>query len=83
MTQNAWPLNGIRVATPRIELRYVNEELANELADLAVRGVHDPGFMPFKFPWTDAEPETLRTNTLRFYWNPSVSTFSETAAVAN
>jgi RimJ/RimL family protein N-acetyltransferase len=74
MTQDAWPLYGIRVVTPRIELRYVDEELGVELADLAVRGVHDPTFMPFTVPWTDAEPEMLRTNTLKFYWQCRANT---------
>ncbi len=69
MTQDAWPLFGIRVVTPRIELRYIDDELAFELANLATRGVHDPALMPFAVPWTDAEPEMLQPNTLKFYWN--------------
>ena len=69
MSKDAWPLFGIRVGTPRIELRYVDDELAFELANLATRGVHDPTFMPFAVPWTDAEPEMLVSNTLKFYWN--------------
>ncbi len=74
MAQEAWPLFGIRVVTPRIELRYVDEELGIELADLAVRGVHDPAFMPFEIPWTDAAPEMLRTNTLKYYWQCRANT---------
>jgi hypothetical protein len=37
MTQKAWPLNGIRVVTPMLELRYVDDQLAVELAELAER----------------------------------------------
>lgn len=69
MAQNDWPLYGIRVVTPRLELRYVDEELGAELADLAERGIHDPGFMPFAAPWTDVDPELLRPNTLKYYWH--------------
>jgi RimJ/RimL family protein N-acetyltransferase len=68
MTQVAWPLYGIRVVTPRVELRYVDEELGTELAGLATRGVHAPAFMPFARPWTDADPELLLTNTLKYFW---------------
>ena len=35
MTKDAWPLFELRVVTPRIELRYVDDELAFELANLA------------------------------------------------
>ena len=69
MALNNWPLYGIRVVTPRLELRYVDEELGVELAALAERGIHDPGFMPFAMPWTDVDAELLRPNTLKFYWN--------------
>ena len=69
MSKDAWPLFGIRVVTPRIELRYVDDELAFELAKLATRGVHDSAFMPFAVPWTDAAPEMLQANTVKFYWN--------------
>ena len=69
MALNNWPLYGIRVVTPRLELRYVDEELGVELAGLAERGIHDPDFMPFAMPWTDVDPEFLGTNTLKFYWN--------------
>lgn len=74
MAQEAWPLFGIRVVTPRLELRYVDDELGIELADLAVRGIHDPAFMPFGVPWTDAAPEALRTNTLKYYWQCRANT---------
>ena len=69
MAQNDWPLYGIRVVTPRLELRYVDEELGVKLAALAERGIHDPSFMPFAMPWTDVDAEFLRPNTLKFYWS--------------
>ena len=68
MDSNDWPLYGIRVLTPRLELRYVDEELGGELAALAERGIHDPGYMPFAFPWTDVDTELIRPNALKHYW---------------
>ncbi|CAB4586671.1 MAG: hypothetical protein F2534_17845 [Actinobacteria bacterium] len=55
MTHPVWPLFDLRVTTPRLELRYVDDDLALELAELATRGVHDPEYMPFVVEWTDIE----------------------------
>ena len=62
MTQKAWPLNGIRVVTPILELRYVDDQLAAELAELAEKGIHDPDFMPFLIPSIDADATDIRLN---------------------
>lgn len=63
-----WPLFGLSVRTPRLELRVVDEPTAFELLDLASAGIHPPELMPFTFPWTD-EPDGLRQqNSLRHYW---------------
>lgn len=74
MPQNNWPLYEIRVVTPRLELRYVDEQLAAELADLAAKGIHEPEYMPFAVPWTDADPESLGPNTLKYYWRSRAET---------
>lgn len=68
MTTNIWPLFGLRVTTPRLELRYVDDDLGAQLADLAAQGIHDPAFMPFSIEWTDAPAEQLRPNTMQHYW---------------
>ena len=68
MTHPVWPLFDLRVTTPRLELRYVDDQLALELAELAARGVHDPSFMPFLFAWTDVEPPQQQRSTMQFYW---------------
>src|SRR4051812_11182861 len=47
-----WPLFGLRVCTPRLELRYVDDELARALAELAIDGIHPPDTMPFNVPWS-------------------------------
>lgn len=68
MSTALWPLFGLRVATPRLELRYIDDDLAVQLAQLATRGIHDPAFMPFAFEWTDAPADRLARNTLQYYW---------------
>jgi RimJ/RimL family protein N-acetyltransferase len=47
---------GIRLRTPRLELRLPDLDDLAALADAAIEGVHDPADMPFLVPWTDAEP---------------------------
>ncbi len=68
MDRSAWPLFDLRVATPRLVLRYATDDDLFALADLASRGVHDPATMPFTIPWTDAEPAALRRGTLQWFW---------------
>ena len=63
-----WPVFGLRVRTPRLEMRPVDEQLTFELADLASRGIHDPDIMPFLVPWTDVEPPEQQRNSVRHYW---------------
>ncbi len=68
MTHPAWPLFDLRVRTPRLELRYIDDELATDLVLLALKGIHDPATMPFGIPWTDAPSPQLERNALQFYW---------------
>ncbi|MFE2442487.1 GNAT family N-acetyltransferase [Streptomyces melanosporofaciens] len=57
MDPHYWPLYGLRLRTPRLELRLPDLHLLDELAAVAADGVHDPAEMPFGIPWTDAPPE--------------------------
>lgn len=50
------PVYRIRLRTERLELRLPDLDDLVALADQAAAGVHDPGFMPFPTPWTEAEP---------------------------
>lgn len=63
-----WPVLGLRVTTPRLELRTIDEELGAELAELAAGGIHDPATMPFAMAWSDVPPPQLQRNTLQYYW---------------
>jgi RimJ/RimL family protein N-acetyltransferase len=63
-----WPFFGLRVTTPRLELRYPDDDDAVRVADLAARGVHPPDYMPFSFPWTDEQPPLQQTRSVQFLW---------------
>ncbi|MEU1369544.1 GNAT family N-acetyltransferase [Streptomyces sp. NPDC005803] len=52
-----WPLYGLRIRTPRLELRLPDLELLDALASVAADGVHAPDAMPFTVPWTDCPPD--------------------------
>lgn len=58
MPATIWPLNDLVVSTPRLTLRYLNDELSEQIAELAAAGIHDPATMPFSEPWTDV-PSSL------------------------
>jgi len=68
MAHPDWPLFDLRVRTPRLELRPPTDDDVEALAELAARGVHDPEFMPFEIPWTDAPEPELRRSALQFHW---------------
>ncbi len=68
MTHPVWPLFDLRVVTPRLELRAIDDETGAALAQLASRGIHDPGFMPFAVEWTDVQGDELLRNTMQYYW---------------
>ena len=69
-----WPLFALRVTTPRIELRYVSDDLGERLARLAAKGIHDPATMPFTEPWTDVPSPELERNSLQYYWRNRAET---------
>jgi RimJ/RimL family protein N-acetyltransferase len=58
------PLYGLRLRTPRLELRLGSHEELVELARLAEQGVHPPEQMPFAVAWTDriGEPDFVETS---------------------
>jgi RimJ/RimL family protein N-acetyltransferase len=64
-----WPLPGLRLTTPRLELRLPSDSDLAALADLAAAGVHDPEVQPFGFPWTDAAPPDRARSTLQYHWS--------------
>jgi hypothetical protein len=68
-----WPLRHLVLRTPRLELRPDDDEGLLELVEATYAGIHDPGWMPFKIPWTEASREELGHNTMRYYWSQRAS----------
>ncbi|MET8437080.1 GNAT family protein [Streptomyces sp900116325] len=56
MDPRHWPLYGLRIRTPRLELRLPELALLDDLSTVAAEGVHAPDSMPFTVPWTDTPP---------------------------
>lgn len=63
--------------TPRLTLRYVTDDLAEELAHLAAAGIHDPATQPFSEPWTDVPTPQLERNTVQYFWKCRAQTTVE------
>jgi RimJ/RimL family protein N-acetyltransferase len=77
MTLTHWPLSGLRLRTPRLEMRLPTLAELDELASLAAEGIHDPGVQPFPVAWTDLPPEDRARSVLQFQlsqwgaWSPA------------
>jgi len=69
----ALPLLGLRITAGPVELRGVTDDLLGPLAELAVRGVHDPDFMPFFVPWSIAPAAEMPRNMAQFHWGQRAS----------
>jgi RimJ/RimL family protein N-acetyltransferase len=69
MTSPHWPLAGLRLCTPRLEPRWPTLDDLDELATLAVAGVHDPQVQPFSVAWTDTPAAELPRRSLQYYWS--------------
>ena len=63
-----YPLLGMRLRTPRLELRLPSCEELADLADLAAKGIHDPEVMPFAVPWTDQSPAERARSVINYNW---------------
>ncbi|MCL2793776.1 MAG: GNAT family N-acetyltransferase [Microbacteriaceae bacterium] len=63
-----WPAAGVRARAGDLELRWIDDDLLVQLAELAARGVHAPDAMPFYFPWTRGTPEEVARSVLKFQW---------------
>jgi RimJ/RimL family protein N-acetyltransferase len=68
MAHPYWPLFDLRVRTPRVELRYPDDDLIVSSIGLITAGIHDPATMPFATPWTDVPSPLIERNTLQHHW---------------
>lgn len=69
MLVDHFPMAGLRLTTPRLELRLPDAGELAELADLAATGVHDPDVMPFVVPWTDRPPAERARSVIQYHWS--------------
>jgi RimJ/RimL family protein N-acetyltransferase len=63
-----WPLLGLRLITPRLELRLPSDEELSELADLAAEGMHEPGSTPFLVSWPRLPPKERARAVVQRHW---------------
>ncbi|MEU3019857.1 GNAT family protein [Nocardiopsis sp. NPDC007018] len=68
MIADHFPPAGLRLNTPRLQLRMPSDQDLSELADAALAGVHDPAHMPFLTPWTDRGPAHLARSVVQHNW---------------
>ncbi|SPT60410.1 MULTISPECIES: GNAT family N-acetyltransferase [Actinomadura] len=68
MLVDHFPLVGLRLRTPRLELRLPSPEELGALADVAAEGVHPPETMPFAVPWTDRPPAEVARGVVQHHW---------------
>ncbi len=65
---DAWPLFGLVIRTPRLELRLPTEDELVEMLDLAKAGIHDSESMPFGFAWTDKLSPQFERDYMQYHW---------------
>ena len=63
-----FPVFALEVRTPRLTLRFPDDDDLVCLAELGARGVHSPDTMPFTVPWTRVPSPYQERNTLQFMW---------------
>ena len=64
-----WPLFGLAIRTPRLELRLPTDDELARLAEVAADGVHEPGDRPFLTPWAERSPLERARHVLRGAWS--------------
>jgi RimJ/RimL family protein N-acetyltransferase len=65
---DAWPLFGLAIRTPRLELRLPTEDELVDLLQVARAGVHDPDYLPFGFAWTDLQSPHFERGFMQYHW---------------
>ncbi len=63
-----WPLFGLTLTTPRLELRPIRDADIPAAVEAALSGIHEPGKSPFSNPWTELPDDELGANMAQWYW---------------
>ncbi|MDR2996745.1 MAG: GNAT family N-acetyltransferase [Microbacterium sp.] len=66
--RDVFPPFGLRIEAGPVTLRPITDDVLPKLIDIALAGVHDPSFMPFYYPWTDAPEGKLPTEFAQYHW---------------
>ena len=68
MLLDCFPVLGLRLTTPRLELRLPDEAQLEELAEVVAGGIHGPDEMPFTTTWSEAPPLDRARRTVQNHW---------------
>ncbi|WP_019815090.1 GNAT family N-acetyltransferase [Saccharomonospora saliphila] len=68
MLSDHFPVLGLRLRTPALELRLPDEDELAELTALALDGIHPPETMPFRIPWTERPRAELARGVAQHHW---------------
>ncbi len=68
MVNRTWPLFGLRVTTPRLELSAAADSDIDEMVELAAAGIHDPDVNPFLGSWTYLESPDFERGIAQWIW---------------
>lgn len=63
-----WPASAVRARAGDLELRWIDDDLLLELAEIAGRGIHSPEAMPFEHPWTRGTADEVARSVLTYQW---------------
>ncbi|HEX7201387.1 MAG TPA: GNAT family protein [Arthrobacter sp.] len=65
---SVWPLFGLTLATPRLELRPIQDHEIPAAVAAAQSGIHEPGRNPFSTAWAEAPLEELGPRMAQWHW---------------
>ena len=82
MITDLWPFFGLRIRTPRLELRLPADSELALLGEVAGRGVHQPGQDPFLFSWTGGSATDRARAVAREHWRGLASWKAESWQLA-
>jgi RimJ/RimL family protein N-acetyltransferase len=63
-----FPLLGLQLSTPRLQLRLPDPDELAAQAELAAAGIHEPDQMPFTVAWTDRPPAEIARSVVLSHW---------------
>lgn len=79
--EEIWPPYGLVIDAGDLRFTALREADVPEVLAVVADGIHPPERMPFLFPWTDAPPEQLGPNYMRFFASTLLGTDGRDAAL--